>query len=112
MTLAGLLECYSLGIPFFGRTILADLAGTALLFGLGPLVERAVNPLGLRHPDEPAAEVEIQVPQSSHAGSAIGRVAIYTPLRVSIPNWPACSSAFDRLSRHKLRWPEARRSST
>jgi hypothetical protein len=68
MTLAGLLECYTLGIPFFGRTILADLAGTALLFGIGPLVERAVNPLGLRHPDEPAAEGEVQFPQSSHAG--------------------------------------------
>ncbi len=39
-TLTGLLACYVAAIPFFGRTILSDLAGTALLFGIGPVVER------------------------------------------------------------------------
>jgi hypothetical protein len=39
MTPAGLLECYTLALPFFGRTILADLLGTGLLFGLGPVFE-------------------------------------------------------------------------
>jgi hypothetical protein len=42
MTLSGLILCYTAAIPFFGNTIAADLLGTALLFGLGPIVERAV----------------------------------------------------------------------
>jgi hypothetical protein len=40
LTLAGLTTCYALALPFFGRTILADLLGTALLFSLGPVLER------------------------------------------------------------------------
>jgi len=40
LTFPGLIECYALGLPFFGRTILADLLGTGLLFGLGPVFER------------------------------------------------------------------------
>jgi hypothetical protein len=40
LTLAGLVECYTLALPFYGRnTILADLLGTGLLFGLGPVFE-------------------------------------------------------------------------
>ena len=38
-TVSGLLSCYYMAIPFFGRTILADLAGTAVLFGLGSVFE-------------------------------------------------------------------------
>jgi hypothetical protein len=38
-TASGLLTCFYLAIPFFGRTILADLAGTAVLFGLGSVME-------------------------------------------------------------------------
>jgi hypothetical protein len=57
MTMAGLLECYYLGIPFFGRTILADLAGTAVLFGLGPIIERAASRVGLTK--KPAAECDL-----------------------------------------------------
>ena len=40
-TLGGLFACYVAGLPFIGRTVLADLAGTAVLFGLGSLLERA-----------------------------------------------------------------------
>jgi hypothetical protein len=39
LTLAGLVECYTLALPFFGRTVLADLLGTALLFSAGPVCE-------------------------------------------------------------------------
>ncbi len=39
--LAGLLSCYVTGIPFIHQTILADLAGTAVLFGLEAILERA-----------------------------------------------------------------------
>jgi hypothetical protein len=45
LTLAGLVECYALALPFFGRTIMADLVGTGLLFGLGPVFERLVRRL-------------------------------------------------------------------
>jgi hypothetical protein len=41
LTFAGLVECFVLAIPFYKNTFLADLLGTALLFGLGPVVERA-----------------------------------------------------------------------
>jgi Family of unknown function (DUF6580) len=42
-TLAGLLSAYTAGIPFFQNTVLADLAGTAVLFGLGSVLERATK---------------------------------------------------------------------
>jgi hypothetical protein len=40
-TLSGLLACYAAAIPFLDKTILADLLGTAVLFGLGAAFERA-----------------------------------------------------------------------
>jgi hypothetical protein len=40
-TVAGLIECYTAGLPFIKNTILADLIGTAALFGLAPIVSRA-----------------------------------------------------------------------
>ena len=43
MSLVGLAECYFAAIPFFGRTIIADLVGTGLLFGLGAVIERAAQ---------------------------------------------------------------------
>jgi hypothetical protein len=43
LTIQGLGQCYVLAIPFFGNTVLADLLGTAVLFGLGPVVERAAG---------------------------------------------------------------------
>jgi hypothetical protein len=43
MTLPGLLKCYIAAIPFFKYTLLADLLGTGLLFGLGPIVERVAS---------------------------------------------------------------------
>ncbi len=45
---AGLLSCYVAGIPYIRYTILADLAGTAVLFGLGALVVRARHVLPAR----------------------------------------------------------------
>jgi len=45
LTPAGLAACYWAAIPFFGRTVLADLIGTGLLFGLGPVFERAARRL-------------------------------------------------------------------
>jgi hypothetical protein len=45
LTLRGLGTCYWYAIPFFGRTILGDLIGTGLLFGLGPVVERVAQRL-------------------------------------------------------------------
>ena len=43
MTFSGLSLCYAQAIPFFGNTFAADLLGTAVLFGLGPIVERAAQ---------------------------------------------------------------------
>ena len=43
MTMSGLILCYTKAIPFFGNTVAADLLGTALLFGLGPVFERAAQ---------------------------------------------------------------------
>ncbi|HKI21406.1 MAG TPA: DUF6580 family putative transport protein [Isosphaeraceae bacterium] len=45
LTLPGLVQCYILALPFFGSTILADLLGTGLLFGLGPAFERLARRL-------------------------------------------------------------------
>lgn len=42
-SLAGLLQCYAAGIPFFKNTVLADLLGTAVLFGSAPILSRAWN---------------------------------------------------------------------
>jgi hypothetical protein len=41
LTSAGLIECYAVAIPFFKHTIFADLVGVAVLFGMGPVFERA-----------------------------------------------------------------------
>jgi hypothetical protein len=39
-TLAGLVACYVAALPFYGNTLLSDLGGTALLFGLEAPVRR------------------------------------------------------------------------
>jgi hypothetical protein len=44
-TLPGLVECFRQAIPFYPNTVLADLLGTAVLFGLGPVLERAARRL-------------------------------------------------------------------
>ena len=41
-TLAGLIECYTLAIPFFRNTLLGDVLYTGILFGLFELVFRFV----------------------------------------------------------------------
>jgi len=48
LNLAGLLACYVAAIPFIHQTILADLAGTAVLFGLEATLERAYRLLPAR----------------------------------------------------------------
>jgi hypothetical protein len=52
LTLSGLAACYWAAIPFFGRTFVADLIGTGLLFGLGPALERALGRLSRPRPVE------------------------------------------------------------
>lgn len=54
MTFAGLIECYTAAIPFFKNSVRADLAGTAALFGLAPLLSRAWRRWA---ESEPAAEL-------------------------------------------------------
>lgn len=41
MNLAGLVSCYVAAIPFFDKTLVADLIGTAVLFSLGALLHQA-----------------------------------------------------------------------
>src|SRR2546428_14143936 len=41
-TLAGLVDCYIAGLPFFRNTLIGDLAYTSLLFGGFGLLERVV----------------------------------------------------------------------
>ena len=55
-----------MGLEFYARTILADLSGTAVLFGLGPVLESAVKRLPLSHPGEPIDEIEVS--RSAHGG--------------------------------------------
>jgi hypothetical protein len=43
MTFTGLIACYTAAIRFHRNTVVAELLGTALLFGLGPIVERAAQ---------------------------------------------------------------------
>jgi hypothetical protein len=43
-SLAGLLECYTLAIPFFRNTLVGDLAYTAVLFGLFEILDRYIVP--------------------------------------------------------------------
>ncbi len=45
-TLAGLIECYTLAIPFFRNTLLGDLVYTGALFGLFEVVNRFVPVTG------------------------------------------------------------------
>ena len=59
-SMAGLLACYAAGIDGVDKTILADLAGTAVLFGLGAILERARRPV-------PARESSLQPIDSSPA---------------------------------------------
>ena len=41
-TWAGFMKCYTLALPFFGRTLAGDLITTAVLFGLHAWLSRAV----------------------------------------------------------------------
>ena len=45
LTFAGLMKCYAMGLPFVKNTFMADFLGTAILFGLGPVVELAFHRL-------------------------------------------------------------------
>jgi hypothetical protein len=41
LTFSGLMSCYVAAIPFFDKTVIADLVGTAVLFGAGAILVRA-----------------------------------------------------------------------
>ena len=45
LTPSGLMACYIAGLPYFGRTMISDLAYAGLLFGLHAWLTRAVLPL-------------------------------------------------------------------
>jgi hypothetical protein len=65
-TLAGLIECFVAAIPYYGRnTILADLLGTALLFGLGPVFAGIVQHLHRPRLAEVRTEVNATDPPQS-----------------------------------------------
>ena len=57
MTVAGLAECYTLALPFFRSTVIADLLGTCVLFGPVTLIERAAQ--RWTHPQLEAEAVRI-----------------------------------------------------
>ncbi|MDB5353422.1 MAG: hypothetical protein JWN86_4669 [Planctomycetota bacterium] len=42
-TMDGLLQCYAFALPFFRKTLVADLIGTAVLFGLDGLAYRVTS---------------------------------------------------------------------
>ena len=65
MTLSGLMLCYTNAVPFFGNTVAADLLGTALLFGLGPIFERAARKL--RRPQLAVITSEINANESTRS---------------------------------------------
>ena len=56
MTLAGLEACYVAAIPFFGKTLGADLLGTGLLFGADALVRHVAAG---RRSTKPAVKVDL-----------------------------------------------------
>lgn len=45
---AGLVACYAAGLPFFDRTVLADLIGTAVLFGFGSAFHYSYSAIAAR----------------------------------------------------------------
>ncbi len=59
-SLAGLLACYAAGLPYIDKTIVADLAGTAVLFGLGALFDRARAKVVLPSRKPALAPVEVR----------------------------------------------------
>jgi hypothetical protein len=65
MTSQGLLTCYAAGLPFFWKgTLPADFLGTAILFGLGPLIEMGFGRLSPRKPVEGVDDIDVA--QRSH----------------------------------------------
>lgn len=52
MTLAGLLECYEMGIPFFRMSLLGDAFYVLVLFGGFALAEHFIPALRLERPEE------------------------------------------------------------
>lgn len=48
MNFGGLIACYAAGLPFFDRTVLADLIGTAVLFGFGSALHYAYGAVAAR----------------------------------------------------------------
>jgi hypothetical protein len=63
LTAAGLLDCYVKGLMMLRNTVVADLIGTAVLFGIGPVWERAW--LRLARPRLAKIPVEVHSPAVS-----------------------------------------------
>ncbi len=60
MTSDGLLACYVAGFPYFWKgTLPADLVGTAILFGLGPVFEMGFKRLNQGQAIEYVGDVEV-----------------------------------------------------
>ena len=57
LTFQGLVLCYFEAIPFLKNTILADLVGTALLFSLGPVLERVGARVARASSSKPSVEL-------------------------------------------------------
>ncbi len=65
LTIRGLGQCYLMAIPFFWNTVLADLLGTAILFGLGPVVERTAAGVARVWSREPRPELDVVQPHQA-----------------------------------------------
>jgi hypothetical protein len=65
LTMPGLVQCYFLALPFFRSTIFADLLGTGLLFGLGPVFERLAERLARRRLSGSPHELSANGPSQS-----------------------------------------------
>lgn len=56
MTLAGLVDCFVKAIPFYRNTLIAELVGMPLIFGLDSLAHLAANLVSQKKPAIAAAE--------------------------------------------------------
>ncbi len=63
LSTAGLWECYVKALPFFRNTVAADLVGTAVLFSIGPVCERAWSRLA--RPRLAEIPTEVHAPAAS-----------------------------------------------
>jgi len=63
LTGAGLVVCFQMAVPFYQNTVLADLLGTAVLFGFGPAIARAASRLARAGSRGPDAKLDVSEPR-------------------------------------------------